>query len=125
MFTHLPLTSLAPIPPSPPPHRLTRAHLQGREPSLAPIPVVTASDGTAGQPTRAASGAETSPPVNTQHGSVDTNAYRWIPGECLQEYGASAAKWKTHTSSQAFTDAFMATAAKFEANNEDRAEAIE
>jgi hypothetical protein len=39
------------------------------------------------------------------------NTYRWIPGECINEYSKSAATWKSHTSSPEFAEAFQATAA--------------
>jgi hypothetical protein len=34
-------------------------------------------------------------------------SYRWIEGTCLKEYGTSAVKWKKHTATPEFTEAFQ------------------
>jgi hypothetical protein len=48
----------------------------------------------------------TAPDDETDH-SNNTKSYRWIEGECLLEYSKSATKWKQHTDTQEFTDAFQ------------------
>ena len=50
----------------------------------------------------------TSPEDETDH-SNNNKSYRWIEGECLLEYSKSATKWKQHTNTQEFTDAFLRT----------------
>jgi hypothetical protein len=50
-------------------------------------------------------------PAETNEQTEDLNTYRWIPGECINEYSKSAATWKSHTSSPEFAEAFQATAA--------------
>jgi hypothetical protein len=63
--------------------------------------------------------------ANTKTIGESINAYRWIHGDHLKEYGTSAMKWKAHTSTQEFADAFRATTAEFANNNDKRAAAIE
>ena len=50
----------------------------------------------------------TSPEDETDH-SNNKKSYRWIEGECLLEYSKSATKWKQHTNTKEFTDAFLRT----------------
>lgn len=52
-------------------------------------------------------------------------SYRWIEGTCLKEYGTSAAKWKAHTSTQAFREAFETIATEFAHDNNERSARIE
>jgi hypothetical protein len=66
-----------------------------------------------------------SPPASKKTQSENENSYRWIPGEYLNEYNTSAAKWKSHTSTAEFSKTFRETAAQFENDNDARAAAIE
>ena len=49
--------------------------------------------------------------------SEEKKSYRWIEGECLTEYSASAAKWKQHTSTVEFAKAFTAIAKTYANEN--------
>jgi hypothetical protein len=57
-----------------------------------------------------------SSPENAAEHSNKNRTYRWIEGECLQEYSKSATKWKQHTDTIEFTDAFQSI---IQANTED------
>jgi hypothetical protein len=52
----------------------------------------------------------------------EKKSYRWIEGECLAEYSASAAKWKQHTSTVEFAEAFTAIAKTYATDNALRSE---
>ena len=51
--------------------------------------------------------------------------YKWIAGENLGEYTSSAKKWKEHTSTAQFTDAFQQIMTKYDDDNDMRAQQIE
>jgi hypothetical protein len=46
-------------------------------------------------------------PEDESENKSSNRSYKWIEGECLVEYNTSATKWKQHTSTQEFTDAFQ------------------
>jgi hypothetical protein len=82
-------------------------------------------DGIAGTDARPPCLSQERLPAKKENAGEDLNMYRWIPGECLKEYSESATRWKSHTSSTEFANAFKATAAKFDDDNDKRATEIE
>ena len=49
---------------------------------------------------------DSSPPETNTQAAVGMKRYKWIEGESLKEYSASAHKWKAHTSTTEFAAAF-------------------
>jgi hypothetical protein len=67
----------------------------------------------------------TETPAEDKKNRDDDRYYRWVEGECLNEYSKSAAQWAAHTSTEAFTEAFKAIAIKYAADNNARTAKIE
>jgi hypothetical protein len=68
---------------------------------------------------------DSSPPETNTQAAVGMKRYKWIEGESLKEYSASAHKWKAHTSTQEFADAFIEIINTYAEDNELRSERVE
>jgi hypothetical protein len=64
-------------------------------------------------------------PAEEKTERTQKKTYRWIEGTCLKEYGTSAAKWKAHTSTLAFSEAFETIAKEYAHDNNARSARIE